>query len=173
MGSVSRFHLVDEDGNPLDERVIAVALKLERKILRTFGSSCDPAVLSDEVEEAARATARKKHQVRDFRSFFWKSVVNRLLNVVRVGSKEELVQPSGLEELVGRTGSEQIIAYVLAREVLRTMSDVDREVMKLRSQDFTAAEIGRLLGMSPEAVWTRIYRVRQSLEKAGYTKENG
>jgi len=172
MASTFRFHLIDEHGHPVGDHIANAIASLERKIIRQFGPSCDPAVLSDKIEALARNTARyeEKHgPVDDIKSFILKSVRNLVASQVRATPSVMAVDFETLERWAGPArdaGPEQIHNLVLARETLESMPERDQQICRLWSQGVSAREIGSALGMSAENVWTTIHRVRKATQKA-------
>ena len=114
MASASKLYLIDEDGRPLGDHIVNAVSTLERKIMRQFGHICDPAVLSNKIEVAAKNTARYERQngpLGDVKSFVVKSIHNLLASELRAKPKEQAVDSETLERWAGaarEAGPEQI-----------------------------------------------------------------
>lgn len=159
MASASKFYLIDEHGHPVGDHIANAIASLEKKIIRQFGPSCDPAVISDKIEAVARNTARherKYGRVDDVKSFILKSVKNLVASHLRATPNVIAVDSGTLERWAGEsrdTGPERLHNLVLAREALESMPERDRQICRLWSQGVSARQIGDALGMSPENVW--------------------
>lgn len=172
MAGSSKLYLIDEDGRPVGDHIANAVERLERKIMRQYGRACDPAILSNEIEAAARNTARheRKHgPLRNVTAFVWKTINNLVISELRSQPKEELADSATLERWAGaaqEAGPEQIHNYVLAREVFESMSQRDQQICWLTCQGVPAKEIGKTLGMSEQNVWTTLSRIRKATQKA-------
>jgi DNA-directed RNA polymerase specialized sigma24 family protein len=172
MASAFKFHLIDEEGRPLDDHIVNAIVSLEGKIIRQFGQVCDPAVLSDKIEAAATKTARherKNGRVDDVKSFLWKSLRNLVISEIRGKPKEKAVDSATLERWAGparEAGPEQIYNHVLARETFEAMPKRDQQIYWLSCQGISAREIGVAFGMSEQNVWTTLCRLRKATQKA-------
>ena len=62
-------------------------------------------------------------------------------------------------------------AQELADTLFQGLDATDRRIVELRSQDYGTAEIAVELGFSPEAVRTRLCRLRKRLRDAGHDRE--
>lgn len=172
MASALKLHLIDEDGHPLGDHIVNAVAVLEGRIMRQFEHVCDPAVLSNKIEVAAKNTARyerKNGPVDDVKSFVLKSINNLLTSELRTKLKEQSVDSETLERWAGparEAGPEQIHNYVLARETFEAMPKRDQQIYWLSCQGASAREIGTAFAMSEQNVWTTLCRIRKATQKA-------
>ena len=172
MADSSKLYLVDDHGHEVGDHIANAVKRLKPKIVRRFRRACDPAILSDKIEDGARNTARHERvngPLRDVKSYVWKTINNLVISELRSRPKEELTDSATLERWAGpaqEAGPEQIHNYVLAREVLESMSKRDQQICLLTCQGVSAKEIGRTLGMSEQNVWTTLSRAKKAVQKA-------
>jgi DNA-directed RNA polymerase specialized sigma24 family protein len=168
----SNLHLVDEHGQPLPSHITEAVKRMEPGIQSRFSKRCDPAELSNSLENAARRIAQHEQNhgpLQDVRlkGFTWRTLSNAALSLIRLRSREKLLSPDALESLSGVphavSSSDVIEQRAEVKLALARMSERDRKICSLQYQGFNAEAIGRELNISREAVWKAKSRRLSSL----------
>lgn len=154
----SNLHLVDEHGQPLPHHITEAVQRMEPGIQSRFSKRCDPAELSNSLENAARRIAQHEQNhgpLQDVRlkGFTWRALSNAALSLIRLRSREKLLSPDALESLHGVGSSDAIERRAEVKLALAKMSERDRKICSLQYQGYDAEAIGRELNISKEAVW--------------------
>ena len=158
----SNLHLVDDEGRPLDRRVEEAVKLHDRSIRRKFGKYCDPAAFSTAVEAKA---ARIAKLIRDepgaadpdsLGAITWRYLFNVGISFARKHKAEQRAEAEFarfLTEIHTRaTPSEAIIAREDGLKILSHLSERDRLMCHLESQDLSVSEIAAHLRISEAAV---------------------
>ncbi len=175
MEQLRNVTLLDEDGNPVDDRIAETLRRLEPKFRRQFPNIQDD-VAATLVGEAASKVAR---HVRVFGplekpfGFAWKVLKNLGLSALR-GRSIEL----HLKRAVGKDGDDlvsmlrafdnsagQIEDHIFMQEAQQYLTQVQRRVWVLKCLGHTSEEAAALLGCSVGAIDVTFTRVKKKMRK--------
>ena len=163
-----RLHLVDDNGDELSGR-IADAVNKTAPVLFDRYRSCDPAEISNVLEESGRVAARAIENGRTLstiRGFVFRTAMQGMFNRLRSRKRESSVPPETLARRDDKEVSkERIEAAIAVREALAQLSPRERTILWMKVDKFSAAEIGRRLNMSPASVNTTASRARDKVLK--------
>jgi DNA-directed RNA polymerase specialized sigma24 family protein len=154
----SNLRLVDDEGQPLAKHIVEAVQQCGPGIHGHFSRLCDPADLSNCLEDGARRIAQYEEDhgpLLDVGAFTWRTLFNAAISLVRKYSHEKCVEPERATYLRGaaREGSPRdILAGIAAREILAEMSDRDRQICYFEHQGFKASEIAHHLDMTANSV---------------------
>ena len=155
----SNLYLVDEHGQPLPQHIIEAVERMEPGIQKLYSHYCDPAELSNSLEEGARRVAQHERQygrLHDVGGFTWRTLSNAALSLIRFQSRQKsLISKALAGPMSGPIeGSlEAIQQGIEARETLAQLEERDRLICGWENQGLTAAEIAAALKISVQAVW--------------------
>jgi hypothetical protein len=180
----SNLHLVDDQGRPLPKHIVDAVKRLEPAIARKFSSLCDPAELSNSMEERARQMAvreKKRGPLPDadsLRKFAWRSLFNGALSLIRKRklrreqclSTEELCN---LTEVACEATAETILACIDGKRILSELSPRDRQICDLEIQDLDDAEIAAYLNISRDAVRQARHRRKAKVASIQAKRKSG
>jgi DNA-directed RNA polymerase specialized sigma24 family protein len=175
MEQLQNVTFLDEDGNPVDERIAETLRRLESKFRRQFPNIQDD-VAATLVGEAASKVAR---HVRLFGplekpfGFAWKVLKNLGVSALR-GRSIEL----HLQRAVGKDGDDlvatlrafdhsagQIEDHLFMREAEQHLTQVQRRVWVLKCLGHTSEEAASLLGCSAGAVDVAFSRAKKKIRE--------
>lgn len=156
----SNLHLVDNEGRPLAKHIVEAVERLEPKITKRFSRYCDPAVLSNSMEDSARRIAEREQEKgrlpdADIGRFTWRTLFNAAISLIRAQRGEKWLSTKALWNLTGagREGSpEAIVARIEGQKILSEMSERDERICDLESQGFDDSEIAAYLNVSKNAL---------------------
>ena len=152
-----------------DERAIEALLRRAQPDARRFARrTCATA---EDAEDAVQLTLWQSHRrvgsLRDATAlvaWIFKIVTRLCLRILRLRRRETAYDPTAFDRLVETTPEP-----VLRRDLLRAMSALSephREILILRDiEERTAPEVSTILGISTEAVKSRLNRARTALRE--------
>jgi hypothetical protein len=158
----SNLHLVDDEGRPLDPRVEEAITRHEKGVRRKFAKYCDPAAFSNAIEAKGSRIAKS---LRDGRAavdsdivgaITWRSLFNLGISFVRKRKAEQRAEAEFARILTeihkSASHSEAIIAREDGLKILSQLSERDRLMCHLESQDLSVPQIAAYLKISEAAV---------------------
>jgi len=163
----SNLHLVDEHGQPLPHHITEAVKRAEPKIYSRFLNRCDPAELSNSMEEGARRIAEhelKKGSLSDtdhLGGFTWRTLLNAGLSLLRKRRREQLLSSEQLQNLTVTDGAhslEAISTRIEGAPILSELSERDRQICDLEAQNLADSEIAEYLNISKEALYQARHR---------------
>jgi len=164
-----KLHLVDNENQPLPSHIVDAIEWSHSRINSQFAGLCDPAELSNSIEDGARRIAEheKDHgRLQNVKAFAWRTVSNAVISLLRLRSREIALSPQALERLTSGPGPdspERIHHAIETDRLLKELSQQEQTICDLTKQGFTTKEIGRALRMTQEAVWKAQSRIRTKL----------
>lgn len=175
MEQLRNVTLLDEDGNPVDDRIAETLRRLEPKFRRQFPNIQDD-VAATLVGEAASKVARHVRVSGPLEKpfgFAWKVLKNLGLSALRGRSIElhrtRLVAADG-DDVVSRLraldhSSARIENSLFLEEAKAYMTDAERAVYILKLAGYTSEEIAAERGSSVGSVDVAFTRVKKKLRK--------
>jgi RNA polymerase sigma factor (sigma-70 family) len=173
----SNLHLIDDEGKPLPKCVVDAVDRLEPLIKARFSRLCDPADLSNSMEHEAKKIARAADRTDDnsVGGLSWRAVLNGAIGVVRKHRRrrEEVLSSEALQNLTGISDSNPETELIRAERreallaTLATLSDRDREYLRLREQEFSDDEIAAYMKLSKNALAQVKHRLKAQLTAKG------
>ena len=157
----SNLHLVDDEGRPLDPRVEEAITRHEKGIRQRFAKYCDAAAFSTAIEAKGSRIAKslRAECVADLDSvgaITWRSLFNLGISFVRKRKAEQRAEAEFARILTEIHNSASHSEAVIAREdglkILSQLSERDRLMCHLESQDLSVAQIAAHLNISEAAV---------------------
>ena len=158
----------------LREKVVRAAERAWSRVLASSDGrlyeAVDASQILDEVVDGAIA-AHRKDGVRDFESYLFVGLVRKAARLFRRERKVEYRSPeelAGLEQTVDTDWVRKLETDLQVKELMNLMDERTRSIYVMRSQGHSPKEIGKVLGMTEDAVrmsFARgIARVRRRLE---------
>lgn len=169
MDAAPKFHLVDSDSEPLDERYEEAARELHGAFFNRFPHLTDPAVVSNLVEESALRISnyeKRNGRVKNLPPFFLRTFCNAVKSVFRQGyyRQNKMSLANMKSEILSPSEAQLPSADVIAlRTALTTLDERKRTALVLYSQGHTAKEIAQKLGTTEQNAWQILRRARQEV----------
>jgi DNA-directed RNA polymerase specialized sigma24 family protein len=182
MESLRKLGLLDQQGKPLDDRLLAVLARLFPRFRRRFPALQDEAELTEVFEEAARRIARKEQRSGPLESL-WGYAWTALESVgvswerkgetqVRFRSVDSQTSPAIVAQLRAWDGSvEQIEREILLREFVAHLTPDEASMLEEKSMGFSTADIAKRRGCSENAVDQAMSRIRHKIRVLAGVKE--
>jgi len=177
----SNLHLVDDQGRPLPKHIVDTVERLEPAIMHQFARSCDPADLSDSMEDGARKIAKreaKKGLLPDADSLgrlTWRSLLNGAISVARKRRGEQPLSAGALQNRadgIGEDNPETNLARIQEKEALFSeLSPYEQKYWALREQGFDDDEVAAYLQLSKNALAQIKHRLKTKLIVKGLLKK--
>jgi DNA-directed RNA polymerase specialized sigma24 family protein len=167
--STSNLHLVDEHGQPLPHHITEAVKRIEPRIYSRFLHRCDPAELSNSLEEGARRIAQHEQKKGSLSGadhlgrFTWRTLLNAGVSLLRKRRREQLLSSEQLRNLPvtdGEHSPEVISARLEGAQILAELSERDRQICDLEVQGLDDSEIAEHLQISKEALYQARHRRR-------------
>ena len=162
------LHLVDDNGQQLGDNLVGVVSRVADSVFRRYWF-CDPAEISDVLEESARVVDREirgGRHLADVRGFFWRTAVNRVIAKLRSRRREKRVGQRTIEGRADNRATASVLESAIAmREAFAWLSERERKVLLMKLQDCSAKEICRVLNMSSGTVDNTAWRAREKLHR--------
>jgi RNA polymerase sigma factor (sigma-70 family) len=166
--------LLDEFGQPLNERLRGVLIPLAPRVQRQFPALNDDCVVVEVLEEAGRRLAareERKGPLDPLQPYAW--VVVKRMAALRVRHDEWVVASAtraldgiapDLDRFASCTGTaEQVEAALLARELEARLTPDERRLVRLKQAGLSTEEIAYHQGISVLDVSSRWRRVKRKL----------
>jgi RNA polymerase sigma factor (sigma-70 family) len=158
----------------LREKVVRAAERAWSRVLASSDGrlyeAVDASQIIDEVVDGALA-AHRRDGVRDFESYLFVGLVRKAAKLFRREQKVEYRRPeelAALEQTVDTDWARKLETDLQVRELMSLMDERTRCIYVMRSQGHSPKEIGKVLGMTADAVrmsFARgIARVRHRIE---------
>jgi len=145
---------------------------------RRFREIIDASEILDEVVDGA-ITAHGRNGVRDFQSYLFVGLVRKAAKLFRKEQKVEYRSPeelAALEQTVDTDWVRKLETELQVKELISLMDDRTRSIYVMLIQGFSLREIGKVLGISEDAVRKSfdrgIDRVRRRVQ-GGQKSESG
>jgi DNA-directed RNA polymerase specialized sigma24 family protein len=157
----SNLHLVDEHGRPLPRHITEAVKRIEPRIHSRFLNRCDPAELSNSMEEGARKIAEHEEKKGPLSGadhlgrFTWRTLFNAGISLLRKRHREQLLSSEEFRNLtvMDREHSpEVVLARIDGAKILSELSERDRHICDLEVQGLNDSEIAAYLNISKEAL---------------------
>jgi RNA polymerase sigma factor (sigma-70 family) len=162
------LHLVDDNGQQLGDNLVGVVSRVADSVFRRYWF-CDPAEISDVLEESARVVDREMRNGRrlaDVRGFFWRTAINRVIAKLRSRRREKRVGQRTIEGRADNRVTASTLENAIAmREAFAWLSEREQTVLLMKLQDYSAKEICRMLNVSSGNVDNTAWRAREKLHK--------
>jgi hypothetical protein len=149
MTSHHHIRLLDERGQPLDERVERVLIALVPRFQRTYPVFRDDASLVDALEEAGRRIVKREAEVgpiEHLHGYAW--VTLRSIGTSRL-----------------RRGSGRLAQHTLLREVFEHLTPDERMICIWKKAGFSSHEIAARRGTTPGAIDAVFARTKQKVRR--------
>ena len=173
----SKFHLVDDSGEPLGDRFQQIAKKHERQLFaasRKLGY--DDAVLCDCVERTAvkvHAHEKKYGPVEDLGSYFLRAFWNEIKKLLRGGNhhttRERSRTDKELELQAGATltnSAEAIERHITIEQVFRRLDVKKQKMLWFDGYGHSTKDIAKCFGTTEGNVNTILHRAREEAKKS-------
>ena len=148
-------------GRPVSEEDQATIWEVASKALED--GQRDP----ERVLQAARRVGRRAHLVDDLRAYATRAIFRVKKTVGRVPAAEEQLPETGLTtEPADYAQVEQIENRILIRELLETLSPLDREIFLRRIAGKTCREIDSAMNLKPRTAEIRSLFCKTAVRKA-------
>jgi len=163
----SNLHLVDEHGQPLPHHITEAVKRVEPRIYSRFFHRCDPAELSNSLEEGARRIAEHEQKrgplsgADHLGRFAWRTLFNAGLSLLRKRRREQLLSSEQFRNLTvmdWENSPEAISARIEGAQILAELSERDRQICDLEAQKLADSEIAAYLHISKEALYQARHR---------------
>lgn len=179
---MEQLNLVDENGQPMDGRIVATLRNLLSKFRRQFPTIRDEVEVIEVFEQAGQGMVRHEResgQIEKPHGYAWTALERIAISKLRGGSIEfhrNRVETRSGPELVSRLraldGSpEQIERNIELRELRAQLTPGEEVVLANKLAGHTSEEVGRLRGSSAAAVDVVVTRLRQKLR--AFVNQNG
>jgi DNA-directed RNA polymerase specialized sigma24 family protein len=174
--------LLDEQGKPLDDRLLSVLSRLLPRFRRRFPALRDEVEIAEVFEEAARRIAKKEDRSGPLESLWgyaWSALESvgvswerRGETQVRFRSVESPTGPEMVAHLLARDGSaEQIEQDILLREFEAHMTPEDAWIFRQKALGFSSEDIAKVRGCSVNSVDKVMSRLKQKIRALGGVKQ--
>ena len=171
-----RLPLLGDDGNPLDQRVETVLHRLVPRIKRQFPALQDDVSLVDVLEEAGRrivARERRSGPLVNFYGYAWVTIRSVAISRMRrrsVRMLQNTLQSEVGERLLNSMPSptctaEDIERRVLLQELLATLPQEERLVLKWKASGISSELIASRLQRTVSSVDTIYFRAKGKLRR--------
>lgn len=183
LGPLPALKLLDEAGQPFDERIHAIFLPLETRFRLKFKAICDEAVVRNLFDRAAQIYAKQEASAQPIdkpEGFAWKVLCNLATSVLR-RSEEKVVSASvnglsGEKVLVALSAvagtPDQIVNQVYAREVFEQLTEVQQRCATLKTLGFSSSSIAKALNMTTGSVDKMMQRIRDRFRARSVDGQN-
>jgi len=174
MEQLRKLDLLDENGKPMDARIVATLRKLVSRFRRQFPTMRDEVEVIDVFEQAGRGMVRHEREAGLLEKpygYAWTALQTIAISKLRAGSIEfhrnRAEARSGLD-LVSRLRAldgtpEQIERNVLLGELRAQLTPDEELVFASKVAGYSSQDIARLRGSSVGAVDVVVTRLRQKL----------
>jgi len=160
------LHLVDDNGKQLNSNIVEAVNQIASAVFGSY-SRCDAAEVSNALEDSARVAARRLEKTRflpNLAGFVWKTARNKMMTSLRSRSREEPVDLDALDSRADVHSDPQRLELEIAvRQAVAHLSERERTILIMKSQNYSGKEIGRHLNMSQRNVDTIACRTRDKL----------
>jgi DNA-directed RNA polymerase specialized sigma24 family protein len=159
--------LRDDSGCLIDEEHQKTILEVANKALET--GQRDPR----RILQAAKRIGRRAHLVENLRAYAVRAIF-RVKNTVGSANvkEEQLTDVEYAPQLTDNSQVEQIENHILVRELLDTLSPLDREIFVRRMDGMTCVEIDLAMDLKPRTAEIRFDACKNALRKAFQEKAN-
>lgn len=182
MEQLRKLELLDENGKPMDGRIVATLQKLVSRFRRKFPTIQDEVEVIEVFEQAGQGMARHEREsglLEKPYGYAWTALQTIAISKLRGGSIEfhrNRAETRSGPELVSRLRSldgtpEQIERNVLLGEFRAHLTPDEELVYANKLAGYSSDEIGRLRGSSAAAVDVVMTRLRQKLR--AFVNQNG
>jgi RNA polymerase sigma factor (sigma-70 family) len=162
------LHLVDDNGDELSGSIIDAVNNAAKALFGRYRSH-DPAEVCDVLELSGKIAARAVREGKTLSSingFVWRTAFQRMMHRIDSKKRERAVAPESLASRQDlRISKERIEGAIAVRQALAQLSPRERAILWMKSDRFSANEIGRRLNMSPASVNTTASRARDKVLK--------
>lgn len=168
--------LVDENGNPLGDRLDDVLASLASRFLHEFPALCDETTVMDALEEVGRKIARRERQhgpIENVYGYAWVALRSVGVSLSRLKSKRVAIETlpsdesvSALESIATLRGTAEQVEYrILLAEALAHLTEEERLVLARKAAGYTSQEIADHRGTSAGAIDVLFSRTRQKMRR--------
>lgn len=171
LGELPKLRLLDEAGQPFDERIHAIFLPLEMRFRMRFSTIRDESILRNLFDRAGQLYFKEEqHGARIERpeGLAW-TILNNL-GISELRRSEEKVVNGSVAGVAGEkvllslsTGNgtpEQIFNQVYAQQIYVQLSELEQRCATLKTLGFTSGEVASALSTTTAAVDKMMQRIR-------------
>jgi DNA-directed RNA polymerase specialized sigma24 family protein len=174
MEQLRKLDLLDENGKPMDGRIVATLRKLVSRFRRQFPTIRDEVEIIEVFEQAGRGMAKHEREsglLEKPYGYAWTALQTIAISKLRGGSIEfhrDRAETRDGSELVSRLRAldgtpEQVERTVLLCELRAQLTPDEELVFASKIAGYSSQEIARLRGSSAGAVDVVVTRLRQKL----------
>jgi DNA-directed RNA polymerase specialized sigma24 family protein len=183
MEQLQKLELLDENGKPMDGRIVATLRRLVSRFRRQFPTIRDEVEVQELLERVGRGMARRERDsgrtLEKPSGYAWSALQRMAISKLRGTSIEfhrRRVDTHSGPELVSRLRTldgtpEQIERNILLREFRAQLTPDEELVYANKLAGYSSEQIGRMRGSSAAAVDVVVTRLRQKLR--AFVNENG
>lgn len=182
LGELPKLRLLDEAGQPFDERIHAIFLPLEMRFRLRFSTIRDESILRNLFDRAGQLYAKEELQGKRIESpegLAWTILGNLAISELR-RSEEKVINGSfsgiaGEKVLLALSASsgtpEQIVNHVYAKEIYAQLSEVEQRCATLKTLGFSSSEVASALSMSAASIDKMMQRIRDRFRTSPDSRE--
>lgn len=171
LGARPKLRLLDEAGQPFEERIHAIFLPLEMRFRLKFNAIQDETILRNLFDRAGQLYFKEEQQgerIERPEGLAWTILNNLAISELR-RSEEKVINGSvagnaGEKVLLalstGRGTSEQIVNQVYAKQIYARLSETEQRCATLKTLGFSSGEVARALSMTTTSVDKMMQRMR-------------
>jgi len=174
MEQLQKLELLDENGKPIDGRIVATLSRLVSRFRRQFPTIRDEVEIQELFERVGQRMATRERASGTLErpsGYAWAALRRIAISKLRGGSIElhrRRVEVQGGPDLVSRLQTfdgtpEQIERSILLAEIRAQLTPDEELVCASKLAGYSSEEIGRLRGSSAGAVDVVVTRLRQKL----------
>jgi DNA-directed RNA polymerase specialized sigma24 family protein len=174
MEQLQDLELLDENGEPMDRRIVATLRKLVSKFRRQFPTIRDEVEIHELFEHVAQGMGRRERESGPLEKpagYAWAALQRMAISKLRGGAIEfhrKRVEARSGPELVSRLRAldgapEQIERNLLLSEFRAHLTSDEELVYAHKLAGYSSEDIGRLRGSSAAAVDVVVTRLKQKL----------
>ncbi len=181
LGELPKLRLLDEAGQPFDERIHAIFLPLEMRFRLKFNTIQDESILRNLFDRAGQLYFKEEQQgmrIERPEGLAW-TILNNL-GVSELRRSEERVINGSVAGTAGEktllamsTGvgtPEQIVNQVYAKQIYAQLSELEQRCATLKTLGFSSGEVASALSISTAAVDKMMQRIR---DRFRHSSSNG
>jgi len=170
LGELPQLRLLDEAGQPFDERIHAIFLPLEMRFRLNFNTIQDESILRNLFDRAGQIYFKEEQlgvRIEKSQGLAWTILKNLAVSELR-RSEERVINGS----VAGLTGEkvllalasgigtpEQIVNQVYAKQICAQLSELEQRCATLKTLGFSSGEVASALSMTTAAVDKMMQRI--------------
>jgi hypothetical protein len=171
LGELPKLRLLDEAGQPFDERIHAIFLPLETRFRLKFNTIQDESILRNLFDRAGQLYFKEEQQgtrIERPDGFAWTILNNLGISELRRSEEKvinrSVVGPAGEKVLLALSAGigtpEQIVNQVYAKQIYAQLSELEQRCATLKTLGFSSGEVASALSMTTSSVDKMMQRIR-------------